>query len=208
MRNAPRFSKMDASFIDIEADWAKGQNVSAVRQEVSWEGNYFLNWVITCDETWIHFFEPESKRQSSVWKHLSSPSPTKAIISKSTGKVMAIIFCDTYDVVLNHLFLRSDSHWALLCNILKTELKRPHLLRSEFILRQRAEPLKPRCHWYTRKTRRRNVTAPTLQPGPSNLCLLAVSNFKKTVFVVRNLSQGRNWGVSWSNSCGRCQVMG
>ena len=34
------------------------------------EGDTFLNRVVACDETWIHFFEPESKLQSSVWKHL------------------------------------------------------------------------------------------------------------------------------------------
>jgi histone-lysine N-methyltransferase SETMAR len=66
------------------------------------EGNYLLNRVITCDETWIYFFEPESKRQSSVWKRPSSPSPTKTIISMSAGKVMVIKFCDTYGVVLKH----------------------------------------------------------------------------------------------------------
>ena len=38
------------------------------------EGENFLNRIITCDETWIHFFEPESKQQSSMWKHPSSPS--------------------------------------------------------------------------------------------------------------------------------------
>ena len=66
------------------------------------EGDNFLNRVITCDETWIHFYEPESKLQSSVWKHPSSPSPTKALVSKSAGKGMAIIFCDIYGILLNH----------------------------------------------------------------------------------------------------------
>ena len=105
------------------------------------EGDNFLNRVITCDETWIHFFEPESKRQSSVWKHPSSPSPTKALISKSAWKVMAIIFCDTYGVVLNHFVppktTVTGNYYATL---LRTELmaairrKRPHLRRSGFIL--------------------------------------------------------------------------
>ena len=44
------------------------------------EGQNFLNRIITSDETWIHFFEPESKQQSSMWKH---PLPTKALISRS-----------------------------------------------------------------------------------------------------------------------------
>jgi histone-lysine N-methyltransferase SETMAR len=71
------------------------------------EGDYCLNRVITCDETWIHFFEPES----FVWKHPFSLSPTKEIISKSVGKVMTIIFCDTYG------FSENDNHLELLCNI-------------------------------------------------------------------------------------------
>ena len=59
------------------------------------EDDAFLNRVITCDATWIHFFEPKSKQQSSIWKHPSSPSPTKALISKSAGKVMAIFWRHT-----------------------------------------------------------------------------------------------------------------
>jgi histone-lysine N-methyltransferase SETMAR len=50
------------------------------------EGVYFLNQVITCDETWIHFFEPERQRQSSVWKHPSSPFPTKAAILSESAR--------------------------------------------------------------------------------------------------------------------------
>ena len=69
------------------------------------ESDTFLNRVVTCDETWKHFFEPESKQQSSVWKHPSSPSLTKALISKSAGKGMAIIFCDIQGITLNHFVL-------------------------------------------------------------------------------------------------------
>ena len=70
------------------------------------EGDTFLNRVVTGDETWIHFFEPESKQQSSVWKHPSSPPPTKALIAKSAGKVMAVIFCDIQGIILNHFVRR------------------------------------------------------------------------------------------------------
>ena len=66
------------------------------------EGENFLNQIITRDETWIHFFEPESKQQSSMWKHPSSPSPTKVLFSRSAGKLMAIIFCDIQGIILNH----------------------------------------------------------------------------------------------------------
>ena len=59
--------------------------------------------MITCDETWFHFFEPESKQQSSMWKHTWSPSPVKAGLSKSVCKVMSILFCDRKGIVLNHM---------------------------------------------------------------------------------------------------------
>ena len=49
------------------------------------------------------FFESESKQQSLMWKHTWSPLPIKARLSKSVGKVMSIIFCDTKGIVLNHM---------------------------------------------------------------------------------------------------------
>ena len=42
--------------------------------------------------TWIHYFEPESKRQSMEWKHPSSPAKKKFKPQPSAGKVMLTIF--------------------------------------------------------------------------------------------------------------------
>ena len=64
------------------------QICTKLQQRLSYEGDSFLNKVITCDETWFHFFEPESKQQSSMWKQTWSPSPVKARLSKSVFKVM------------------------------------------------------------------------------------------------------------------------
>ncbi|XP_068229679.1 protein GVQW3-like [Palaemon carinicauda] len=38
----------------------------------------FLNTVITGDESWVYGYDPETKRQSSQWKHPESPRPKKA----------------------------------------------------------------------------------------------------------------------------------
>ena len=32
-----------------------------------------LDALVTCDESWIYCYEPETKRQSSQWKHAGSP---------------------------------------------------------------------------------------------------------------------------------------
>ena len=45
-----------------------------------------LDALVTCDESWIYCYDPETKRQSSQWKHAGSPRPKKARHSKSTHK--------------------------------------------------------------------------------------------------------------------------
>jgi len=39
------------------------------------DGEAFLQRIVTGDETWVHFSEPERKRQSMEWHHTSSPKP-------------------------------------------------------------------------------------------------------------------------------------
>ena len=62
----------------------------------------FLNKIITMDETWVHFYEPEWKQQSSVWKTAQSPLPVKYKTVKSLGKVMLMVFMDNQGVILSH----------------------------------------------------------------------------------------------------------
>ena len=51
---------------------------------------FLMLW--TCDECWIYCYDPETKRQSSQWKHAGSPRPKKARQSKSTHKLLMIPF--------------------------------------------------------------------------------------------------------------------
>jgi len=53
---------------------------------------FFLDRIVTQDETWVHHFDPETKRHSMVWKHASSPTPKKFKVTPSTRKVMATVF--------------------------------------------------------------------------------------------------------------------
>ena len=50
---------------------------------LDWE--MFKRRIITGDETWIHYYDPESKLQSRQWKHLGSPSPRKFKVEPSDG---------------------------------------------------------------------------------------------------------------------------
>ena len=37
-----------------------------------------LDALVTCDESWVYCYDPETKRQSSQWKHAGSPRSKKA----------------------------------------------------------------------------------------------------------------------------------
>ena len=51
-----------------------------------------LDALVTCDESWIYCYDPETKRQSSQWKHAGFPRPKKARQSKSTDKLLMTPF--------------------------------------------------------------------------------------------------------------------
>ena len=53
-----------------------------------------LDALVTCDESWIYSYDPETKRQSSQWKQGGSPRPKKARQSKSIHKLLMIPFFD------------------------------------------------------------------------------------------------------------------
>ncbi|KAG7170895.1 Mariner Mos1 transposase-like 4 [Homarus americanus] len=59
-----------------------------------------FNSVITCDETWIFTYDPETKRQSIQWKSPTSPRPKKAHMSRSKFKAMLIVFFDIQGIVM------------------------------------------------------------------------------------------------------------
>jgi len=54
---------------------------SSLLKQYNREGNNFLNCIITGDENWVHHYEPETKRQSMQWKHMSSPSSKNSSLS-------------------------------------------------------------------------------------------------------------------------------
>jgi len=64
------------------------------------EGDAFLDRIITGDETWVHHYEPECKRQSMEWKHPQSPIRKKFKSQPSAGKLMRTDFWDSENPIL------------------------------------------------------------------------------------------------------------
>jgi histone-lysine N-methyltransferase SETMAR len=54
------------------------------------------------DETWVHYYEPESKRQSMEWQHTPSPAMKKFKSAPSAGKLMLTLFWDMNGPLLEH----------------------------------------------------------------------------------------------------------
>ena len=61
-----------------------------------------LDVLVTCDESWIYCYNPETKRQSSQWKHACYPRPKKSWQSKSTHKLLMIPFFDSTSMIYMH----------------------------------------------------------------------------------------------------------
>lgn len=54
-----------------------------------------LHTLVTGDETWVYYYDPETKQQSMQWKHRGSPPPKKQKSSKTLKKLMLTVFWDS-----------------------------------------------------------------------------------------------------------------
>ena len=62
-----------------------------------------LDALVTCNESWIYCYDPETKKHSSQWKHAGSPRLKKARQSKYT-RTLLITFFDSAGMI--------DMHWV------------------------------------------------------------------------------------------------
>ena len=67
------------------------------------EGDDMLSQIVTGDESWVHQYEPETKRASMQWKHPASPAQKKFKVTPLAGKVMLTVFWDCQGVLLSNV---------------------------------------------------------------------------------------------------------
>ena len=64
---------------------------------------------MTTDETWLYYYDPETKQQSSQWFTKSSGPSEKAGVCKSVGKTMSIMFMDRSGIPPTHFVPRGQT---------------------------------------------------------------------------------------------------
>lgn len=72
-------------------------------QQYARGGRRFISRIVTCDETWVHHYDPETKQQSMEWRHKDEPSPRKFKREKTVRKVMCIFFWDVEGPIVSHM---------------------------------------------------------------------------------------------------------
>jgi len=106
-------------------------NVCAELSQLASDDEIFLSGVITCDESWVYGYDPETKQQSSQWKSPTSPRPKKARQVKSNIKSLIITFFDVKGIVHTGQTVNSGFY----CNVLRrlrenVRRRRPKLWRE------------------------------------------------------------------------------
>ncbi len=110
-------------------------------------GDDYLQRIVTGDETWVHYWTPETKKQSSVWKLPEEPAPKKFKERPSAGKIMATVFWDYRGVILVEYTppgttVTKDTYFDTLVRLKEAiRRKRPGLLtRGVILLHDNARP--------------------------------------------------------------------
>ena len=86
---------------------------------------------VTTDETWVHYYEPESKQESQVWMNHGSKPPVKFKSQASANKVLANIFWDIEGIIfIDYLVEGKTINGAYYANLIRR-------LRQELIKKRR-----------------------------------------------------------------------
>jgi len=88
------------------------------------EGDGFLGRIVTGDETWVHYHQPETKKASKEWRHTSSSNPKKICTQPFAAKVMLTLLWDERGVILEHYIHARGEHCDQ-CNVCRSPQESP-----------------------------------------------------------------------------------
>lgn len=118
------------------------------------EGHDFLHNVATGDESWVHHYDPENKRQSMEYRRPESPSVRKFKRIPSAQKVMLTIFWDARGVIHREYLSKgmtvNSGRYCETLRSLKSRIRRIRPERTEFLLHH--DNARPHCSKETMST--------------------------------------------------------
>jgi len=95
----------------------------------------FLRRFITVDETWIHYYTPETKEQSKQWTKSGEFTPKKAKMVPFARKIMATVFWDSRGIIFTDYLEKrrtiTGQYYADLLDRFDAELKKKMASFSE-----------------------------------------------------------------------------
>lgn len=139
----------------------------------------FFRRYVTMDETWLHYFNPESHRQSALWTASDEPRPQRPKTQQSAGKVMASVFWDAHGIIFIDYLQKGQTinseYYIALLERLKVEIarKRPHLSKKKVLFHQDNAP----CHTSVKTMAKIHELGYELLPHPPYSPDLAPSDY-------------------------------
>jgi hypothetical protein len=106
----------------------------------SLKGEHISKTNIASAGSWVHQYQPETKRASMQWKHSASPAKKMFKATSSSRKVMLTVFWDHEGILLTAFqpqgqTVNADSYCKILRKLCKTiQRKRPGLLTQGVLL--------------------------------------------------------------------------
>lgn len=129
-------TKVCARFVPHElTDEQKAARLQHCRDLVATARNdpNFMRSIVTGDETWCFQYDPESKRQSAVWKAPSSPKAQKTRRVPSKIKTMLITFFDSKGIIHKEFVPHGQTVTAVFyLDVMKRLMARIRRVRPEY----------------------------------------------------------------------------
>ncbi len=101
-------------------------------------GRFFMERIVSGDETWLYCFDPQSKQRSLQWHPKGAERPLKALrLCSSSKKVMLTLFFDCEGPILMHFLPKGETITSeVYCDILAElreaiRLKHPSMWRHD-----------------------------------------------------------------------------